>query len=118
LEEADPNIAVEEEIIPKPDIEFNAYPNPFNPCIQFEIKLTTEHTESTETCQPWMIQIFNIKGQKVENLAISNQQLAVSNEQLAISWNAEDCASGIYYCKLVNVGTGKVLSVKKVTLIK
>jgi len=103
LEEADPNIANEEEIPAVNGITFNAYPNPFNPSITFEIK-----TEDYENLQ---IEIFNVKGQKVKTLAIINHQSV-------ISWNAENHASGIYYCKLINVETNKVLSVKKVTLLK
>ncbi|MCK4312548.1 MAG: FG-GAP repeat protein [Candidatus Cloacimonetes bacterium] len=99
--------AEDEEIPLVSNVVFNAYPNPFNPSITFSVKFTTEFTESTE------IQIFNIKGQKIETLNIEN--LILNNE---IEWKAEDHASGIYFCKLVNVETGSILSVKKVTLLK
>jgi hypothetical protein len=90
-------------------ITFNVYPNPFNPIINFEIKLTIEHTESTE------IQIYNVKGQKVKTIPIVSSSLS---HQVSITWNAEDQPSGVYFCKLVNIGSGKILSVKKVTLLK
>jgi hypothetical protein len=96
-------VAVDENIMNVSKTVLKAYPNPFNPTINFSFNL--EKSGETE------IKIFNIKGQKVETLALSKQQSA-------ISWDAENHASGIYYCKLVNIGTGKVLSVKKVSLLK
>jgi len=100
-------VDVEENEIPAvKEITFNAYPNPFNPEITFEIKLTTENTE---------IQIYNVKGQKVET--ILNLQIDKSTNH-QIVWNAEKQPSGIYFCKLVNIETGEILSVKKVTLLK
>lgn len=109
LVEADPNIAVEEDIVPNPVIEFNAYPNPFNPIVTFEIK-----AEGFENLQ---IDIFNIKGQRVDELEISNQQLEEDdNSHCRILWNAENHPSGVYFCKLVC--NNNILSVKKVTLLK
>ena len=94
-------------MVPEPVVVFNAFPNPFNPTVNFEIK-----AEDYENLQ---IEIFNIKGQKVET--ISTLQITQSpNHQ--ITWNAEDYASGVYFCKLVNVGTDNILTVKKVTLLK
>ena len=93
--------------IPAPDkITFNAYPNPFNPIVNFEIK-----ADGYENLQ---IEIYNVKGQKVHTLNIEN--LILNNE--TITWNAAKQASGVYFCKLVNVGTGEILSVKKLTLLK
>jgi hypothetical protein len=94
---------ISENVINVSKTVLKAYPNPFNPTINFSFNLY----KSIET----EIKIFNIKGQKVETLTISKQQAA-------ISWNAENYASGIYYCKLVNVETGKIMSVKKVSLLK
>ncbi len=95
-------VSIHEEEIPTFDgIEFNAYPNPFNPIVTFEIK-----TENLENLQ---IEIFNIKGQRIKTIPI-----VVRN----ISWYSNNNASGIYLCKLVNIETEKVLTVKKVTLLK
>jgi hypothetical protein len=115
LEEADPNIAVEEEVVPKPVVVFNAYPNPFNPTVSFEIKV-----EGYDNLQ---IEIYNIKGQKVETIPCHTENFdklrtgSVEVRQEVI-WNAEKQPSGIYFCKLVNVETDYILSVKKVTLLK
>lgn len=110
LEEADPNISVEEEVIPKPVVEFNAYPNPFNPTVSFEIKV-----EGYDSLQ---IEIFNVKGQKVETLECSIRDAAGDDAHRRIQWNAENQPSGVYLCKLINVKDSNVLSVKKVTLLK
>lgn len=106
LEEADPNVSEESDTIPKHDVVFNAYPNPFNPTVNFEIK-----AEGYENLQ---IEIFNIKGQKVETLPVSFSQ----GHTISITWNSEDQASGVYLCKLVNVETKKQLAVQKITLLK
>jgi hypothetical protein len=61
--------AIDENVVLPDEIDFRCYPNPFNPIINFEVKLTAEYTEDTK------IQIFNVKGQKIDELplAISNQ---------------------------------------------
>jgi len=66
------------------------YPNPFNPTTT--IYFTTEHTESTE------IIIYNIKGQKI-------RQYSIFNNQSSIVWNGRDennrpVTSGVYFYKL------------------
>jgi hypothetical protein len=104
-------VGIEDHEIPTPgEITFNAYPNPFNPIVTFEIK-----AEGYENLQ---IEIFNIKGQKIETIPLSFPEQSLGTQDDKIEWNAEKQASGVYLCKLVNVGTGKILSVKKVTLLK
>ncbi|MCK4312547.1 MAG: hypothetical protein KAW88_07415 [Candidatus Cloacimonetes bacterium] len=61
------------EITSIPGITFNAYPSPFNPTITFSVKFTAEFAKDAETCPPWRIQIFNVKGQKVETLECINR---------------------------------------------
>ena len=111
----DPNI------LPVPAIEFNAYPNPFNPSITFTVKFSNEpvsaelrHGRQNQQYEQIQIEIFNVKGQKVKTLKIGNCKLKIEN----LTWKAEDQSSGIYFCKLVNIETGAILSVKKVTLMK
>jgi len=83
-------------------IQLNNYPNPFNP--ETMIRFTTEPTESTEDI---FIEIYNVKGQKVDELAFSNQQTEVR-------WYAEEFASGIYLYKF-NI---KNSPIKKMILLK
>jgi len=104
LEETTP-VSVNE-IISIPEITFNAYPNPFNPTVNFEIK-----AEGYDNLQ---IVIYNIKGQKVEILAIAEGD----NAHCRIFWNAENQPSGVYLCKLVNIETKAQLAVQKITLLK
>jgi len=80
------------------------YPNPFNPTTTISFSLSAEDTENAE------IEIFNIKGQKVETLQINNS----ANQQ--IIWNAEQQASGVYFYKLV-VGN-KVVDTHRMILLK
>ena len=103
--EQDPNISVDEEIISNPSILFKAHPNPFNPIVNFEIK-----TEDYENLQ---IEIFNIRGQKVILLPVLLN--GINGTSL---WNAENQASGIYFCNLVNFETKAQLAVQKITLLK
>jgi hypothetical protein len=98
----------EEEIPTTGNIEFNAYPNPFNPTVTFEIKFSNEHNQKLQ------IEVFNIKGQKVKTLPVSPSQ----SPTVSIVWNAEQQASVVYYCKLINVETKKQFTVQKITLLK
>ncbi|NQV18935.1 MAG: T9SS type A sorting domain-containing protein [Armatimonadetes bacterium] len=79
------------------------FPNPFNPTTTISFNLTTEITEDTE------LVIYNVKGQKVDELVISSQQSEVS-------WNAKNQASGIYFIILKN--ESRVICSKKITLMK
>ncbi len=84
------------------------YPNPFNPSTTINFNLTTEFTENTELI------IYNIKGQKIK-------QYSIFNNQYSIIWNGTDennqlVSSGLYFYKL-NVN-GKTKAVKKCLLLK
>jgi len=102
-----PDTAIEESNIPVSAAQLKAYPNPFNPVINFEIQLTNEYTNKAE------IQIFNVKGQRV--ITIPNLQITKSSNQ-QISWNAENCSSGIYFVNLIQ--NGKTIQTQKITLLK
>ena len=101
LEETDLD-PVDNETVPPSDITFNAYPNPFNPEISFEMK-------SNKKFNDLRIDIFNVKGQKVETIAVEHAGETVT-------WKPQNKASGVYFCKLS--AEGKQLSVRKVTLLK
>lgn len=107
LEEADPNIGLEDQVIKPSGVVFNAYPNPFNPRVTFEIK--------AEDYNSLQIEIFNIKGQMIESLSVLSSDSA---EDDIIEWNAENYASGVYYCKLINIETKTQLALQKITLLK
>jgi len=67
----------------------SCFPNPFNPTTTISFNLTAENAE---------IEIFNIKGQKIK-------QYSIFNNQSSIIWDGTDennqpVSSGIYFYKL------------------
>jgi len=79
------------------------YPNPFNPN-------TTMNYQLAETCQV-MIDIFNIKGQKVAELLNEKQK----SGSYSISWQPENISSGIY---LLRFKAGDYSKNSKLILLK
>lgn len=92
-----------------PAITLNSiYPNPFNP------NTTIKYTISKDANV--IVDIYNIKGQKVANL-VNNYQKTGAYE---ITWNGKNnenkaLSSGIYFCKLIS---GNKTINKKLTLVK
>ena len=80
----------------------SSYPNPFKNEISFEVN-------SAKAGSSALVQIFNVKGQKVQELFANNLN-AGSN---TISWDSSDLPNGVYFYSL-NGGTqsGKILKVK------
>jgi len=78
------------------------YPNPFNvgTTISFDI---------VDVNSPTTIEIFNLKGQKVE-------QYSIQSNQSSIVWDADKFSSGIYFCKLIV--DGKIADSRKMILMK
>jgi hypothetical protein len=67
------------------------FPNPFNP--QTRIAFSIKNTEYNTA----IIDIFNIKGQKVQSFTLSDDDVRNG----FIDWNAEKLSSGIYFYRLV-----------------
>jgi hypothetical protein len=87
------------------EIEISTYPNPARYNVQIEYKLPDNSIDST-------IEIFNIKGQLVQNKRITNSG--------NFNWNTTDnkgkpVTSGIYFVK---IKTDKYQSIQKMLLIK
>ena len=80
------------------------FPNPFTGETTISFSLTTNLHEKAR------IEIFNIKGQKIENLQITNSP----NQE--IIWDANNFASGVYLYKLVV--DDKTVDTKKMILLK
>jgi len=100
--------SVQEEIV---NIDFNLhnYPNPFNP-------ETTIYFETTNLHQNSLIEIYNLKGQKIKKLEIRNLELGINN----VVWNGTDdnnqpVSSGIYFYKLIS---GNFKQTNKMLLLK
>ena len=78
------------------------HPNPFNPITTISFNLSDEDAEDAK------IEIYNIKGRKVDEIAINKKQTTVS-------WNAENFSSGIYFYKLSTKNYTKTM---KMVLLK
>ena len=89
-----------------PNYNLQNYPNPFNSQTTISFNLTTESTENTE------IIIYNIKGQKIDQLEITNYELGMNQ----IIYSADKLSSGIYFYKLMV--DDKIIATKKMILIK
>ena len=79
------------------DFNLNNYPNPFNPSTTIYFELGTDNIENTELI------IYNLKGQKIKDLEITNFKLGINS----INWNGTDSkdqqvSSGIYFYKLIS----------------
>ena len=82
------------------------HPNPFNPATTISFNLSHEATENPE------IVIYNSKGQKADQLIISNDELRIGE----VVWDAKRFSSGIYFYKLVSAGA--TIDTKKMILLK
>ena len=86
--------------------ELSNYPNPFNPTTTISFSISNELNEQIK------LEIFNVKGQKADQLILNNEELRIGK----VIWNAEGFSSGIYYYKLT--ANGKTLDTKKMLLMK
>jgi hypothetical protein len=99
------SVGIEDEQLQITNYKLRNSPNPFNPQTTISFSFNTELTENTE------IQIFNVKGQLVDNLP-----LTLSGVEGSVTWNADKFSSGVYFYKLVN--DNKTLVTKKMLLMK
>jgi len=82
---------------------FQNYPNPFNP----RTKIKFEIPKSSYT----KLIVYDIIGREVGTLV--NEQLQPGTYE--IEWNASECASGVYFCKLT---TDDYIQIKKMVFLK
>jgi len=93
--------------MPTPQLAlYQNYPNPFNPETHIPFNIQNVSFSSAN------IDIFNIKGQKVQTIDISSK----TNNYSYVIWNADKLSSGIYFYRLSL--DGKTISTKKALLIK
>lgn len=95
----------EQQILTLKSNVFN-HPNPFSGETTISFSLTTESTKNAELI------IYNIKGQIVDQLTVTEGD----NSHCRLQWNASGQASGIYLYKLVV--DGKDVDTKKMILLK
>jgi hypothetical protein len=80
----------------------HSYPNPFRSEVSFELTSPKSGLDSA-------LEIYNIKGQKLLELPLTNLQKGANS----ISWNAESLPSGLYLYRLKGTQqSGKVLKVR------
>ena len=82
------------------DFEMSNYPNPFNPITAISYRLQSNTKNA-------IIEIYNLKGQLVD-------KIPVSNEQSIVNWSAEGYSSAIYLYKF-NIENSPVM---KMLLLK
>jgi hypothetical protein len=90
------------------DLNFYVYPNPFNPSTTIKCEM--------RSAESGVIEVFNIKGQKVKTLF--NGYLEVGEHSFI--WNGDDnngnaVSSGIYFCRMK---TDDYSEIKKMILMK
>ena len=99
-----------EDELPKAEITLSNYPNPFNP----ETTISFSVTQNSDFVS---LEIYNIKGQKVKKLEITNVELGINE----VIWNGTDennkpVSSGVYMYQLKV--DGKAIANKKCLLLK
>jgi len=90
--------------IPEPVIELSNFPNPFNPSTTISFTINSESAD---------LEIFNIKGQKII-------QYSIFNNQSSITWdgtddNGAEVPAGLYF---YTITSNKVTKTKKMILLK
>jgi hypothetical protein len=80
-----------------------SYPNPFNASATIEFSLPASENVKLD--------IFNLLGQKVENLIDSRMDAGIHK----VIWNAENQSSGMYFYRLT---AGEFEKTKRMTLLK
>ncbi len=100
LVEQDPeiNTDVASEDVETVNIVFNAFPNPFNPEVTFQVKGLDKNAQ---------IKIYNLRGQEIKTINVDNN---------ITTWRCQNQASAIYIAKLLVHGL--VIETRKITLIK
>ncbi|MDP8269165.1 MAG: T9SS type A sorting domain-containing protein [Candidatus Tenebribacter davisii] len=98
-------LSVNELPIINKDIFLTNFPNPFNP----ETKISFSVTQNSDFVN---LDIYNIRGQKVDQLEITNYELGINE----VTWDAKKFASGIYMYQLKV--DGKAIASKKCLLLK
>ncbi len=89
--------------------ELNVYPNPFNSTTTISFQLSSEQNEQI------ILEIYNIKGQRVDVLSPSLCHPELVEGRGEVIWNAQNQTSGIYFIKISN---SKQEYVKKITYLK
>ncbi len=97
-------------VISSQNYHLSNHPNPFNPSTEISFQI------SDFSGQNIMVEIYNSKGQKIDELSINNPLNAGQVFQSSITWEANNFPSGVYLYKLIV--DGKELAFNKMLLLK
>jgi len=103
------NVSTKDELLRNRNFILSNYPNPFNPSTAISFSVT--QTSSFVT-----VGIYNSKGQKIDELSITNPSNVGQVFQSSITWEADNFPSGVYLYKLVI--DGKEVASNKMLLLK
>ncbi|NQV18148.1 MAG: T9SS type A sorting domain-containing protein [Armatimonadetes bacterium] len=103
------NVSTKDELIRNRNFILSNYPNPFNPSTAITF-FTAKDAQNAK------VEIYNSKGQKVDELSIKNQSNAGQVFQSSITWEASNFPSGVYLYKLIV--DGKEVASNKMLLLK
>ena len=109
------NVSADEIHISDNDFFISCYPNPFNPLTT--ISFSIHHKDAKDA----KLEIFNLKGQKIRQYSIFNNQSGYAGLKSSITWDGTDennkpVSSGIYFYKLEV--DGKISKTRKMLLLK
>ncbi|MBL7149669.1 MAG: T9SS type A sorting domain-containing protein [Candidatus Cloacimonetes bacterium] len=104
------NYTSSEPVLPTPGITLYNFPNPFNPSTEISFQTSDFSGQTLE------IEIYNSKGQKIDELSIPNSQPDSAGLKSSITWEADKFSSGVYLYKLVI--DGKEVANNKMLLLK
>ena len=90
--------------LPEQFLISNAYPNPFNPTVNFDVELNHQTFIS--------VSIYNINGQRISEVYSGYLNAGLNK----MSWDAENYASGVYFLNVES--KGQLLSTQKISLLK
>jgi hypothetical protein len=86
-----------QEVLPQSIGIFQSYPNPFNSSatIAYEVKIKSEVR----------IAVYNLLGQEIEVI----KEGLLNPGFYRVPWNAQNCPSGIYFCRVKTSGNSEVI---------
>jgi len=106
--------SVDDDIIPENEFNLTNYPNPFNPSTVISFKISDIRDQGIdESGADVELTIYNLKGQKIK-------QYSIINNQSSVVWDGTDSSgkavtSGIYFSK---IQLGKLTASRKMILLK
>ena len=90
--------------------QLSNYPNPFNLATTISFSLNDKQNEQAQ------IEIYNLKGQRVDQLEVNPESVRDELGNNQVIWNANNFANGVYFYKLIV--DGEAVDTHKMILMK